>query len=73
MAKHCKECPGDMDELSFHLEEIYGNAQGALRYGPAKESVLSQIWEAFNEHENLVSQDGWLIKADSEALISETK
>ena len=52
MAKYCKVCAGDMDELSFHLEEVYGNAQWDLRYGATKESVLSEILEAFNLHED---------------------
>ena len=52
MAKYCNECAGDMDELSFHLEEVYGNAQWALRYGATKESLLSAIEEAVELHED---------------------
>ena len=66
MAKYCRVCAGDRDELSFHLEEVYGNVQWALRYGATKESVLSQILEAFNLHEDSLSEDGWLIKVNPE-------
>jgi hypothetical protein len=66
MAKYCKVCAGDRDELSYHLDEVYGNAQWALRYGATKESILSQILEAFELHEDSRSEDGWLIKAYSE-------
>ena len=34
--------------------------------GATKESVLSQILEAFNLHEDSLSEDGWLIKANPE-------
>jgi hypothetical protein len=66
MAKYCNACAGDRDELSYHSDEVYGNAQWALRYGATKESILSQILEARNLHEDSLSEDGWLIKANPE-------
>ena len=31
----------NFDEIFSHLEEVYGNAQWALRYGATKEDLLS--------------------------------
>ena len=66
MAKYCKACAGDMDELSYHLEEVYGNAQWALRYGATKESILAEIDQALELHEDALSEEGWLVKINPE-------
>jgi hypothetical protein len=36
----------DFDEMVGHLEEVYGNAYWALRYGATKESLFNQIEQA---------------------------
>jgi hypothetical protein len=51
----------NFDEIFSHLEEVYGNAQWALRYGATKEDLLSQIEEAVELHEDSLGEEGWLI------------
>ena len=45
------------DEIFGHLEEVYGNAQWALRYGATKESLLAQIDQSFELHQDALSKE----------------
>jgi hypothetical protein len=57
-----KTCMDTNEEnLQRCLEEVYGNAQWALRYGATKESLLEQIEVAVELHEERRSEEGWLI------------
>jgi hypothetical protein len=40
-------CPDNCDEVFSFLEEVYGNAYWALRYGATKEALIDQIEQAF--------------------------
>jgi len=53
------------DEMFCFCEEVYGNAQWALRYGATKEGLLAQIEEAFKVHQDSLLIDGWLISPDN--------
>ena len=57
----------NFDEIFDHLEEVYGNATWALRYGATKEDLLAQIEEALECHQQSLHQAGWLIGPDTEA------
>jgi hypothetical protein len=51
----------NFDEIWRHLDQVYANAQFALRYGATKESFLSQIEQAVELHEDSLEEKGWLI------------
>jgi hypothetical protein len=51
----------DERDLWRFLEEVYGNAQMALRLGADRESLLAQIDEALQMHEEAKHEPGWII------------
>ena len=58
----------NFDEIFGHLEEVYGNAQWALRYGATKEDLLDQIEQALDMHQDCLQEDGWLIEQDTKGV-----
>ena len=61
MEEHHAVSEENFDEYVYHLDEVYGNAQWALRYGTTKEALLHQIEVAFELHQDCLLEDGWLI------------
>jgi len=59
-------------EIFDHLEDVYGNAQWALRFGATKEDLLDQITQALELHQDRLLKDGWLIRSDAEAADGQT-
>jgi tryptophanyl-tRNA synthetase len=53
------------DEMRHHLNEVYANAQWALRCGATKESLLDQIEQALELHQECLLKDGW-VRSDTE-------
>lgn len=68
MEKILKECAHTHEgKLWFLLDEVYGNAQWALRYGATKEDLIDQIEQALELHQECLREDGWLIGPDTGA------
>lgn len=61
MEKLNEDPTDNFDEMCHHLNEVYANAQWALRHGATKEDLLGEIEEALEMHQNCLKEEGWLI------------
>ena len=64
--------PGDLDEMNSCLEDIYGGAYWALRYGATREDILAQIDEAVEMYQETQLMGGRIMGLDADVTGSES-